>query len=338
MIIKYKRLFPDAKAPRRASKGAVGYDVYAYHVQARDDKREHLQDLPVTIEPGKAVLIGIGIAMAVPFPSECEVRPRSGLANKFDIELSNSPGTIDPDFRGEAGILLRNRGENPFVVDKDMRIAQIIFNEIQVPVFKEVEDLPATSRAAGGFGSTGLRDIALGDDEYLQEQLRLDKYFLNIAHMGASQLSNCLRGVRRDGQGNYMKDAAGVYLGATRRFGCVIVKDGVIVAQGFNQRTSECSEECGCVRDREKIPSGTSLERGCKHAEVDAIQNHGRVGGAPLEGATVYVNAEPCHMCATLLSGCGIAAVVVPIGVYPTNGLKYLEECGVEIRRIPLDF
>jgi dUTP pyrophosphatase len=158
MQIAMKKLFPGAQVPARASAGAVGYDVYAYHAIDKHT-RVHSHDLPIVIPPGGSVLVGIGVAMAVPFPYDCQVRPRSGLASKYDIELSNAPGTIDPDYRGEASILLRNRGDQPFTVERGMRVAQLVFTRVEIPELLEVEDLPSTIRDAGGFGSTGLFEL-----------------------------------------------------------------------------------------------------------------------------------------------------------------------------------
>ncbi len=148
----------DSLEPERATAGAIGFDVYASRVLDKWTK-EVISDLPVEIEPGGSVLIGIGVIFEIPFPCEAQVRPRSGLASRYDIELSNSPGTIDPDFRGEAGILLRNRGEKPFVVQKNMRIAQLVFNEVVIPKLRKIQELSETVRGEGGFGSTGLYEI-----------------------------------------------------------------------------------------------------------------------------------------------------------------------------------
>lgn len=130
MQIPVKKLFPSATLPVRASEGAVGYDVYAHHV-INKNTREHSGDLPTAIPAGGSILIGIGVALAVPPGYDCQVRPRSGLASRHDIELSNSPGTVDPDYRGETSILLRNRGSSPFTIAPGMRVAQIIFTKVE---------------------------------------------------------------------------------------------------------------------------------------------------------------------------------------------------------------
>jgi len=332
VLIKFILMFPDALAPTRASSGAVGFDVYAYHVVDKET-RATVQELPFELRGGESVLIGIGIVFAVPPSIDCQVRPRSGLASKYDVELSNSPGTVDPDYRGEIGILLRNRGKKGFTITKGMRVAQLVFTQVHLPVFHCVDELPPTYRNTGGFGSTGLTSIALGEVEYLAEQRRWDEHFMRIA-ISASLLSNCLRGVQRNADGFFEKDDLGRYIGASRHFGCVIVKDRTAIATGFNYRLSECDEKGGCAREVGGTQSGIANDIGCLHAEIAAIQNHALVGGPSLRGATVYINAEPCRMCAKVLLGCGIGAVVVPDGVYPTNGLPLILDAGIEVRYI----
>ncbi|MFH0830733.1 MAG: dUTP diphosphatase [Parcubacteria group bacterium] len=340
-VIRYKKVhpkrYPDVRPPERASSGAVGYDVRVYYVLDRHkDERPIIQELPATVPPSGAMLFGTGIAMAVDFPYDCQIRPRSGLANKFDVELSNAPGTIDPDYRGEAGILLRNRGKKPFRVKYGDRVAQLIFTEAVIPRFVERGELPKTSRDVGGFGSTGTNAIALGEKEYLQEQLRWDKFFMKVA-IACSDMSNCLRGAQHDpNSGAYLRKEDGSYFGSTRKFGCVIVKDGNIASFGYNHTNAECHEGIGCVREREKILSGTSLERGCYHAEQVALSNHNASGGPSLVGATVYVNAEPCLMCSKLIVRSGIGTVVAPKAIYDNNGLNFLSDAGVDIRQLDL--
>jgi dUTP pyrophosphatase len=336
VLIHLKKLYEDAQVPVRASDGSVGYDVYAYHVVGKENGsnggRIREQELPFTLEAGKSVLIGIGVAFAVPFPVDCQVRPRSGLASKYNIELSNSPGTIDPDYRGEAGILLRNRGEVPFVVEKGMRVAQLVFTDVKIPRFKEVAELPPTERASGGFGSTGLTGVRLGEAAFLAEQLKWDRHFLRLAY-SASGLSDCLRGATRNPDGSFVKDEENRYVGSCRRYGCVIVRDRNVVSQGFNSQNYECNERLGCVRERERIPSGTSNDRGCWHAEEAALQNLMRTGNSSSVGAILYVNSQPCHGCAKKIIGAGISAVVVPEEiVYADNSIADIEAAGIEVR------
>lgn len=335
MIIKMQKIVKDAEVPIRTSDGAVGYDLHAYRILDRTTK-EILGEPPACIPPGEAMLFGAGIKFAVPPGVDCQLRPRSGLASKFDIELGNSPGTLDPDFRGEAGILLRNHGKKPYTIQKGDRIVQLVFTKVELPVFVEVDKLPPTTRNTGGFGSTGLQGPGFGLEEYAAEQLKWDRYFMRLAH-GAASLSNCLRGAQRGKDGEYLKDEEGRYVGATRRYGCVIAKGENIIAVGFNSRiASECSEECGCARERENIPSGVSNDRGCLHAEEMAIQKHGRTGGSSLEGTSIIVNAEPCFKCSKYILGCGVSTVIVPPGEYHTNGLSLLQDAGIEIRRVKL--
>lgn len=337
MNIKIRKIRKDAQIPIRASDGAVGYDVFASRVLDKITK-EIIQDLPAEILPGGSLLIGIGVQMAVPWPFQCEMRPRSGLASKHDIELSNSPGTIDPDFRGEAGVLLRNRGEKPFIVEKNMRVAQLIFSKVEIPVLEETEKLPSTKRGEGGFGVTGLFGSGLGVDEYQEKIRRADQYYMGIV-LAVAENSRCVRGVKKI-NGQYERDAKWKLVGQRRKFGCVIVKESNIVAHGFNDQypgSPKC-EDLGCLREKLKIPSGTQLEK-CRamHAEWWVITNALRTGGATgTKEATVYVNAEPCEICAKILAGLGIETVVMLEGIYPTNGTSILREAGINVRYVKL--
>ena len=337
MNIKVKKIRKDAKIPIRASDGAVGYDVFASRVLDKHTK-EVIQELPITIMPGESVLIGIGVQMAVPWPYQCEVRPRSGLASKFDIELSNSPGTIDPDFRGEAGALLRNRGNKPFAVEPDMRIVQLVFSKVEVPVLEEAEILPPTKRGSGGFGVTGFYGEGLGTSGYKNAIMEKDKYYMGMV-LAAAENSRCVRGVKRI-DGEYERDANGKLVGQTRKFGCLIVKDENIIAHGFNAQYpgSLLCEEVGCLREELGIPSGTQLET-CRamHAEWWAITNMGRGGSASgAKDSTIYINAEPCEVCAKIIAGLEPDAVVMLRGVYPANGTKILSEAGINTRYVAM--
>lgn len=111
----------------------------------------------VTLAPGARTLVPTGLSIALPDGYEAQIRPRSGLAFKHGISLTNSPGTIDADYRGEVGVLLINLGQEPFVIERGMRIAQMVIAPYSRAQFSEVLELPSTDRGAGGFGSTGTR-------------------------------------------------------------------------------------------------------------------------------------------------------------------------------------
>ena len=93
--------------------------------------------------------------MELPEGMECQVRPRSGLALKHGITLPNSPGTIDPDYRGELRIIMQNLGPQAVTLLRGERIAQLIFARFEAPEVLEVDELNETERGEGGFGSTG---------------------------------------------------------------------------------------------------------------------------------------------------------------------------------------
>jgi dUTP pyrophosphatase len=105
--------------------------------------------------PGSFALIPCGFAMALPPGYEAQVRPRSGLAAKHGITVLNSPGTIDADYRGEVKVLLINLGPEPFTITPGMRIAQLVVAKLPAVQVQVVQDLPASGRGSGGFGSTG---------------------------------------------------------------------------------------------------------------------------------------------------------------------------------------
>jgi dUTP pyrophosphatase len=111
----------------------------------------------VTLAPGGRALIPCGFAIAVPDGFEGQVRPRSGLAARHGVTVVNAPGTIDSDYRGEVMVALVNLGDVPFVVERGMRIAQLLVAPVPRVTWSEVEALPATIRGAGGFGHTGTR-------------------------------------------------------------------------------------------------------------------------------------------------------------------------------------
>ncbi len=143
--VRFKRLpsNPDLPLPARATSDAVGYDV-----RSAEDVR---------LDPGAAHAVATGWVMELPSGVECQVRPRSGLAARHGVTLPNSPGTIDPDYRGELKVLLGNTGEKAFDIRRGDRIAQLVFGRFLAPAVEETEVVSETSRASGSFGSTGAR-------------------------------------------------------------------------------------------------------------------------------------------------------------------------------------
>ncbi len=129
--------------PQRMSEHASGFDVAA------------AIDAPLTLAPGARRLVPCGFAMAFPHGFEAQVRPRSGLAAKHGVTVLNAPGTIDADYRGQVQVILVNLGQEPFVIEPGMRIAQIVFAAVATPEIQLVQSLDGTSRGDGGFGSTG---------------------------------------------------------------------------------------------------------------------------------------------------------------------------------------
>jgi dUTP diphosphatase len=133
----------DLPLPEYASFAAAGLDLPAAVTE------------PVTILPGRFELIPCGFAMALPPGYEAQVRPRSGLASRHGVTVLNAPGTIDADYRGEVKVLLINHGVEPFVIERGMRIAQMVVGPVAAVAWEEAEALPPTARAGGGFGHTG---------------------------------------------------------------------------------------------------------------------------------------------------------------------------------------
>jgi dUTP pyrophosphatase len=100
-------------------------------------------------------MIPTGIALALPRGHEGQIRPRSGLAARHGVTVLNTPGTIDADYRGEVQVILINHGAEPFIVERGMRIAQLVVARVERATLVEVDSLDATERASGGIGSTG---------------------------------------------------------------------------------------------------------------------------------------------------------------------------------------
>jgi dUTP pyrophosphatase len=141
--VKIKRIHADAKLPLQANTGDAGMDLYSID--------------NVLIPSGEAKLIRTGLQMELPQGTEAQIRPRSGLALKYSVTVLNSPGTIDEGYRGEIGVILMNHGKEPFIVEKSMRIAQIVIQFVPSIQVTEVNELSETVRGSSGFGSSGTK-------------------------------------------------------------------------------------------------------------------------------------------------------------------------------------
>lgn len=117
-------------------------------------------DEALALAPGMRVLVPTGLAMALPDGYEAQIRPRSGLAYKNGVTVLNSPGTIDADYRGEIKVLLINHGQEPFIIERGMRIAQMIIAPYSSAAWAITDNLDDSARGDGGFGSTGVKAAA----------------------------------------------------------------------------------------------------------------------------------------------------------------------------------
>ncbi len=135
----------DLPLPAYATAQAAGMDIVA------------AIDQPIVMQPGERALVPTGLSIALPAGFECQIRPRSGLAAKNGVTVLNSPGTVDADYRGEIKAILINHGQEPFTIERGMRIAQMIIARYTQANWSVVTDLDETERGAGGFGSTGTK-------------------------------------------------------------------------------------------------------------------------------------------------------------------------------------
>jgi len=140
--IKIKKIKESAILPHYAHKGDAGVDIYSIE--------------NYVLRPGQRILVSTGLSMAIPKGYEGQIRPKSGLALKHGITTCNSPGTIDSGYRGEIRVIVINHGSEEFKIEKETKIAQMIFNKVEEAEFEEVEELENTRRGNEGFGSTGL--------------------------------------------------------------------------------------------------------------------------------------------------------------------------------------
>jgi len=140
-----KRLSDSVSLPKYETEGSSGMDLAA-----------NIND-NIEVKPGSTAIIPTGIAVSIPKSFEIQIRPRSGLAAKNQISVLNTPGTIDADYRGELKVILINLSDKVFVVEKGLRIAQMVLCPVVKATLKEVAELENTKRGSGGFGSTGIK-------------------------------------------------------------------------------------------------------------------------------------------------------------------------------------
>ncbi len=140
-----KRLSKEVTLPKYETDGSSGLDLAAFI------------DKNIEIKPGRSEIIPTGLAVAIPKNFEIQIRPRSGLAAKNQISVLNTPGTIDADYRGEIKVILINLGNKSFIVENNLRIAQMVLCPVIKAKLKEVDSLQNTKRGSGGFGSTGVK-------------------------------------------------------------------------------------------------------------------------------------------------------------------------------------
>jgi len=141
-IVKVKKLHKDAIIPEYQTSGSAGFDFCSL--------------IDTVIEPGNQQLVPTGLAVEIPIDTEIQLRPRSGLALKHMISVTNSPGTIDSDYRGEIKVILLNLGKEPFIIKKEDRIAQGVLAPYLTAGFEVVKELSDTKRGSGGYGHTGI--------------------------------------------------------------------------------------------------------------------------------------------------------------------------------------
>ncbi len=141
--IQVRKLRPDAKLPRYQTEHAAGMDLHAAIERA------------IVIEPGATASVPTGLAIAIPPGFEGQVRPRSGLARDHAVTLTNSPGTIDADYRGECVVLMINHGRAAVTIAPGDRVAQLVIAPVARAELVLTDSLDPTSRGTGGLGSTG---------------------------------------------------------------------------------------------------------------------------------------------------------------------------------------
>ncbi|MDD4669782.1 MAG: dUTP diphosphatase [Bacteroidales bacterium] len=136
------------------NKSAFETPEYATKYSAGMDLKANITE-PITLGPLQRAMVPTGLFIELPEGYEAQIRPRSGLAAKYGISVTNSPGTIDADYRGEIKVLLVNLSADPFVINHGERIAQMVIARHEKVEWQEAESLEESERGEGGFGSTG---------------------------------------------------------------------------------------------------------------------------------------------------------------------------------------
>jgi dUTP pyrophosphatase len=129
--------------PAYASPGSSGFDIRAQLKETLD------------LSPGERALVPTGLSFSIPVGFELQARPRSGWAYKQGLSVLNTPGTIDADYRGEVKIIVINLGQENIQIHDQERVAQLVLCPVFIADFQVTDDLDATQRGAGGFGSSG---------------------------------------------------------------------------------------------------------------------------------------------------------------------------------------
>ena len=147
--------------PKYAHKGDAGFDLRANVEEIKNDNylfnAIKFNATTIILNPGGRVLIPTGLYMAIPEGYELQIRPRSGLALKYGITVVNTPGTIDSVYRGNIGVILKNDGTEPFIIEQGDRIAQGVLNKVEEANLIEVDSLDETDRSDSGYGKSGIK-------------------------------------------------------------------------------------------------------------------------------------------------------------------------------------
>ena len=147
--------------PKYAHKGDAGFDLRANVEEIKNDNylfnAIKFNATTIILNPGGRVLIPTGLYMAIPEGYELQIRPRSGLALKYGITVVNTPGTIDSTYRGNIGVILKNDGTEPFIIEQGDRIAQGVLNKVEEANLIEVDSLDETDRSDSGYGKSGVK-------------------------------------------------------------------------------------------------------------------------------------------------------------------------------------